>query len=359
MLATSSMINEYGLTNLKASAPSALPDATVAMGIRKDWPELRDIINKVFDALPEREKTEIINKWSSVKIEYGIKPARVIKWILVVAGSASGIVFLLVFWNRSLAKQVRKRTVELERINESLETEIDERKHTEERLQEHQQRLKALASQLTITEEKERRRIAAELHDQIGQTLALTRLQIAAAQKSAPDAGLKTQLDDISRSLLQTVQDTRNIIYDLSPPQMNEVGLAAAISDWVDEQIEKRHGLETEVIVVGQKKTLDNDVRAILFRNTRELLTNTIKHARGSKVTVRLEFGEIDLKVVVWDNGVGFDPGALSDSSQSPGGFGLFSIQERMADLGGALKIESAPGKGCTAILTMPVEEKG
>jgi signal transduction histidine kinase len=138
---------------------------------------------------------------------------------------------------------------------------------------------------------------------------------------------------------------------------MNEVGLSAAISDWMEELIAKRHGLATELIVEGQKKKLDDDVRAILFRNVRELLTNTVKHARASKITVRVEFGDMNLKVVVQDDGVGHNPDAFSENGESPSGFGLFSIQERMTDLGGALEIESEPGKGCRAVLTLPVEK--
>ena len=108
---------------------------------------------------------------------------------------------------------------------------ISARKQAEEQISNYQERLKALASQLTVTEEKERRRIAVDLHDRIGQSLALARIQIAAGKKSAADDGLAVKLDDISEILREAVQDTRHLIFDLSPPAMHEIGLGAAISE--------------------------------------------------------------------------------------------------------------------------------
>jgi PAS domain S-box-containing protein len=231
---------------------------------------------------------------------------------------------------------------------------ITEQKKVEEELRAYQKRLKGLASQLTIAEELERRRIAEDLHDQIGQSLALARLQIAAALKSTTDSKLTSILNELSESMLQATQDTRHLILDLSYPTMNELGLGPAISDWLEEQVGQRYGLETEVIHDGHKLPLDDEMRAILFRNIRELLTNVVKHAQAKKVSVSLEEINGDIKVVVEDDGVGFDPIAASGDLRRMDGFGLFSIEERMADLGGSLEVVSAPGKGSRIILILP-----
>lgn len=348
-----------GLTNLKVAAPSPFGDDVYTFGLRKDWPELSSIINKVLDTIPVNEKAAIRSKYFKLKYEYGIKPADVLKWVLVIAGAASGIVLLFLLWNRSLAKQVQERTSELETTNISLETEIDERKKAKKKILEYQQRLKALASQLTVTEETERRRIAADLHDHVGQSLALVRMQIAMASKSVSDDGLTAELDDVSKTLLRTVQDVRHLMFDLSSPTMHELGLRAAISEWLEEQIEKRHGIKTKFFdIIGDrhKIALDENVRAILFRNVRELLTNVVKHAQANQVTVSMEHADDFLRIVVRDDGVGFDDSSGSQTVKPEGGFGLFSTKERMADLGGALEIESQPGKGCTAILSMPLD---
>ena len=141
---------------------------------------------------------------------------------------------------------------------------------------------------------------------------------------------------------------------------MNEIGLGAAISELLEEQIEKRYRLETEFIDNiddSHRKVLAENVRAILFRNVRELLINVIKHAGGKKVSVVLEHSADILIITVMDDGVGFDPKEVFRGVKQDVGFGLFSIQERMADLGGALEIVSEPGKGCKAIMSVPIEK--
>jgi signal transduction histidine kinase len=233
---------------------------------------------------------------------------------------------------------------------------ISERKRVEQRIQDYQYRLKALASELTLAEEKERRRIAGDLHDHVSQSLALARLRLAAAAKAGSEAKRLSIMEEISECLRQAVGETRNVVFDLSSPSMNEIGLVAATSEWLEEEVQKRHGLKTEFVDECGTVPLDEDVRAILFRSVRELLTNVIKHARASRVLVQLKRKEDSLTIVVEDDGVGFDPEAVLPMAGQKGSFGLFSVQERMTDLGGSLDIESEPGRGCRIVLTAPLE---
>jgi len=157
--------------------------------------------------------------------------------------------------------------------------------------------------------------------------------------------------------LLESLEDTQKLMLELSSPGMHESGLSAAISAWLESQIENRHSLKTKVIdniPHNRRKTLNPSVRTILFRNVRELLVNVLKHARANKVSVRLEDRNTSIRVIIEDDGIGFDPRAVIDAGRKTGGFGLFSIEELMADLGGDLKIVSEPGKGCMAILSAP-----
>lgn len=235
---------------------------------------------------------------------------------------------------------------------------ISERKAAEEKLLIYQKRLKALASQLTIAEEKERKRIATDLHDDVCQSLALLRVQMSSARKKASAPLLATQLDDISEVLLQTLQSTRNLMSDLSSPSMNEIGLSAAISELLEGFVKKRHNLETEFmdeIADLPRNMLEDNVRAILYRNVRELLTNIIKHAQATKVSVHIKQVDSLVLLTVRDDGIGFDPGELSRNNGQQGGFGLFSIKERMSDMNGTFEVVSEPGKGCKALLTVPV----
>jgi PAS domain S-box-containing protein len=206
-----------------------------------------------------------------------------------------------------------------------LSVNITEQKQAESKLQEYQEKLRALAAELTLSEERERRRIAEELHDHVGQSLSFARVQLAAAKKATTDSHLAAKLDEISQSLLQAVQDTRDIMYDLSSPSIDEIGLDAAISDWMENRMASRHGLKIEFTADELNTPLDPDTRAILFRNVRELLTNVIKHARAENVSVRMEVERDSLRIVVKDDGVGFDVHGAAQGANREAGFGLFS----------------------------------
>jgi PAS domain S-box-containing protein len=232
---------------------------------------------------------------------------------------------------------------------------ITKRKLTEEEIQRYQERLKHLASQLTIAEENERSRISADLHDHIGQTLAFSRIQIAKAKKYATEEKLMTMLDEISQSLLAAIQDTKELVFDLSSPLLNEIGLCAAIQNWLINQVGKEHGIKTEFICSEQELSLSKDLKFILFRNVRELITNVIKHSQATEVSVTLERDESELKITVLDDGVGFVFDQEKSYTCVSPKFGLFSIKERMEDFGGTLEVISKPGKGCRVVMTVPV----
>lgn len=235
---------------------------------------------------------------------------------------------------------------------------VTDRKRAEQKLIDYQQRLKTLVFQLTIAEEKERHRIAQSLHDHISQSLALARIQIASARDSVSDQELADKLDDISNTLFEILEDTDQIMFELSSPIADEISFSAGISEWLEEQLGQRHGLKTEFIdniMESRGELQDKNVMAILFRNVKELLVNVVKHARANRVSVRLENENSSVKVFVEDDGIGFDPLKVNREGSQIGGFGLFSIEERMADLGGSFKIVSEPGKGCTAIVCLPL----
>jgi signal transduction histidine kinase len=220
----------------------------------------------------------------------------------------------------------------------------------------YNERLKALALQLTLTEEKERRNIASDLHDNIGHSLALARMQLDAVRRAASPTERAVLINDTSNILLAAVQETKSLIFELSSPLMNEMGLSAAISDWLEDYLERRYGLETHLIDKNGEITLDGDLRALLFRNVRELFTNIIKHANAKKVEVRLEHTSDVYRISISDDGIGFDNDQVSRDVKTKQGFGLFSIRERMADLGGSLEIRSQPGNGTTIIMSVPFQ---
>ena len=185
-------------------------------------------------------------------------------------------------------------------------------------------------------------------------------MQLNGILESDSDLERNILVKDVSSIMLQALQETRSLIFELSTPSMNDIGLGAAISEWLEEQIEKRHGLKTEcsgTIAIKHQKTLDENVQTLLFRSVRELLTNVVKHARANKVAVHLGEQDNDISITIEDDGIGFDRDALKSKNGQKGGFGLFSIQERMTNMGGTFDIQSEPGKGCRVVLSLPVGE--
>lgn len=259
----------------------------------------------------------------------------------------------IVSWRNSALKQQGEVVGTL-----SFGLDITERREQEIQLREYHSRLKALASDLTISEERERRRIAEELHDGPLQVLAFTRMRLASARSQANADARERVLDEVAESLRRATLDTSRVVTDLNSPALQELGFTVAISDWAQEQIQRRFGIETTVIShLGEteERALDDLSRALLFRNVRELLTNVVKHARASSVRVSLERAGGNLEVTVRDNGQGCNPDLASSGTGGEGGFGLFSIRERMADLGGGLEIECVPGHGFAATLIFPL----
>jgi PAS domain S-box-containing protein len=564
LIVTSFILQNEGISNIKVAGPTPYGDHSQTMATRKEWAPLISIINKGLASIPSEQKITIRNKYLSVRYEHGVTSADILKWVLVVAGAASGFVMFFVVWNKQLSRKVRERTAEVEesetkyrglvdnsivgvfastiegrftfvndamarmfdfdspeamiaqgsierwrepgdrarmlaelkkhgrvtnfeaetlthtdqkidvlfsarqigndifgmamdvterkRIERELQKshnllkhllssipdavfsvrlperviewaedsyntmglgdkpghvqglstlkyfakpedyknfgeiqrqairegkrymrtevmlrredgthfpaeitgtfyrengeitritalarDITDRKQAEQKLIDYQQRLKAMASQLAIVEEKERQRIAFDLHDHVGQSLALARMQLASARKSAAESALAEKLDDISDTLLEALEDTQQLMLELSSPAMNESGLSAAISEWLELQIGSRHSIKTEFIdniPDDLEKKLDANVRTIIFRNVRELLYNVVKHARANKISVRLEDRNTIMRIIVEDDGMGFEPHAVTEAGSKISGFGLFSIEELMADLG-------------------------
>jgi len=232
---------------------------------------------------------------------------------------------------------------------------ISERKQAEEELLIYQERLRALASELSLTEQRERRRIATNLHDRIGQTLAISKIKLETLRKSTSSASLTRPLGEISKLIEQTIQETRSLIFDLSPPILYLLGLEPAV-EWLAERIQEQHSIPINFEDDGLPKPLDSNIRVLLFQAVRELLVNVVKHAQAhsAKVSIWREGNEIQIGVE--DDGVGFDSSEIRHHVGRTSGFGLFNISERLEHLGGHLKIESRPGHGTRCTLIAPLK---
>lgn len=227
---------------------------------------------------------------------------------------------------------------------------ITEQRQAEEDLLRYQEQLRSLASKLSTTEERERQRIAGDLHDQIGQALAIAVMKLGVLRDSAPDRGL----DDVAQLIEGALQATRSLTTELSPPVLHELGFGAAL-EWLAEEAQERDGLRVEVEDDGQSGPLNGKIGITLFKAVRELLVNVARHSRAKnvKVSVRRHGGEV--RIAVRDDGVGFDPSEHHLKAVVEGGFGLFNIREQLSHLGGRLAIVSQPGRATTVSLSVPL----
>ena len=230
---------------------------------------------------------------------------------------------------------------------------VTERIAAEEERQAYEEKLRSLSAELIATEERERRELASELHDQIGQTLALAKIKLGGLREAAPES-LRSQVSDIRELIDQAVRSSRSLMTELGATVLHELGLEAALAG-LAEDAQQRHGLTCAVIADKQSRPLPEQLKIALFRAVRELLMNVVKHAGAKRAEVTIERSGSMLRVRIRDDGRGFDVPAEGFHATQEGGFGLFSIQERLSRLGGSMMVTSSPGSGTTVSLEAPL----
>lgn len=233
-----------------------------------------------------------------------------------------------------------------------------ERKRADLKSLEYQLQLKSLASELALTEEQERRRIASELDTRVSQSLAASKSKLDMLSRSVAGTALHKALSEISRSLGNMIADTTSLSFDLSSPLLHDLGFEAAVAQWLYDEIEKKYGIETEFRDDGQTKPLDDDVRILVFRDVRDLLGNVARHSHATKVKVSIDRVDRRIRIVIEDDGVGFDPVEVASQAAARSEFGLFGIQAKLAHLAGHLEIKSAPGCGCKVTIIAPLKRE-
>ncbi len=231
---------------------------------------------------------------------------------------------------------------------------VTERKQAEKQLLEHKQQLQNLTSELSLAEERERRRIATGLHDQIGQTLAIVQMRLGELGGAARDGDTSRQIAELRELIDQSVGAIRSLTFELSSPLLYELGLEAALQA-LTEQVEERHGIACTFDTDPAPKPLTDDSNVVLYHVVRELLFNVIKHSEARRAGVAVRASDDKIRITVQDDGVGIDTTGFGETFGSSGGFGLFSIHERLTHLGGSLAIEPDSGKGTRVVVTAPL----
>lgn len=224
-------------------------------------------------------------------------------------------------------------------------------------IKKYQKKIKNMNAELTLVEEKERRRIAENLHDSLGQTLSLAFIKLSSIDTVNFTHEERKIIEETSSLLDSAVKESRNITYDLSPPILYELGIIPAFK-WKLEQIEENHGIRTKLIGEDQQVEVEKDYEIFLYRIVCELLANVIKHANAKSVEINIEKSDRNYYVTVEDDGEGFIVKNLNQKTMMQGGFGLLSIIERLDSIKGKFSIESEINKGTVATIAIPVQKK-
>ena len=235
-----------------------------------------------------------------------------------------------------LEDRVRERTEQLRAANEQLEARAEQ--------------LRALAGELTLAEQRERRRIAKLLHDNLQQLLVAAKFRIIALERAGGNAA-RPEAAAIEALLDEAIRSSRSLTAEISPPILYDQGLVPALR-WLVGWMSEKHGLSVELTTDRADLTLPEDLSVLLFESVREILFNVVKHAGVGSAAVAVGARGRWLRITVSDTGIGFDPTAPHPGGTTGGGFGLMSIRERLGLLGGSLQIDSAQGAGTRIVVT-------
>lgn len=268
----------------------------------------------------------------------------------------------LKFFNEELERKVEERTRDLEQevdlrqkseealkaANEGLEEKVRERTALAET---RAVKMRELASELTIAEQKERRRLAHILHDHLQQVLVASKINIGLLRAHLKEEEALKIAGTVDQYVDEAIASSRSLAVELSPPVLNDSNITMAI-EWLARWVKDKHRLEVTVEAEENLPVPAEEIKIFLFQAARELLFNVVKHSQSSKALIRLSAGTQAIRISVEDRGRGFDPALLENRDAN--GFGLIHMRERITILGGRMEVESAPGSGARFSIVMP-----
>lgn len=237
-------------------------------------------------------------------------------------------------------------------------TDISRLKKTERELLSYQERLRSLALEMSLLEERERRYITIELQDNIGRTLSHCSDKLKELQDTVSSPALQTTLKEIRGLVLQSADYAKNLPYEFSTEILYNKGFEAAVQ-WLGGHFGQQYTLSFHFKDDRKPKPLSDETSILLYQTVRELFMNVVKHAHADNLMVSIERDYKNIRIQVQDDGRGFDISQLSSLKSEKDMFGLFSIYERLKYLGGQVQVESATGKGTCITLVAPLKSPG
>ncbi len=260
--------------------------------------------------------------------------------------------------NDGLERRIEDRTSELKEVNMQLEQELNERNRTEEALQESQKKLHFLSSHLLTAQEREQRRISLELHDDLGQSLAVLKLHLQSIHDKTPQDNrtIKKDLAASLNSVDQIIESVRRLSRDLSPSILEDLGLSAALR-WLVREFEERFKIKFTSSIPEIDNLFPREGQTLIYRIFQEAFTNIGKHAQANHVSVVIKKEERRVSFLVEDDGIGFDVEEQDVLDHTEKGMGLSAMDERVRMLGGQLEVSSQGNQGTTISFIIPIEK--
>jgi PAS domain S-box-containing protein len=264
--------------------------------------------------------------------------------------------------NGQLEEEVQAQTEELKDTIDRLKKEMTRRVLAEgalrkrsQTLEQRARQLQKLTLELSRAEDRERKRLAEILHDDLQQQLAAAKFHLSLLSRRVPqDPALRKTVDQLDQILKDAIEKSRSLSHELSPAVLYQSDLGESF-EWLARQLKAKHGLAVYVESRGRIDLPSEPLKMFLYKAAQEILFNVVKHARVKEVRLRVQRIHGRVWLTISDRGQGFDPGSLGRA----GGVGLLSIRERIELLGGRMKIRSAPGRGSTFLIVVPDGEQG
>ena len=296
----------------------------------------RELVIRVSEEVQALNRSAFVQQQGAIAEIYDVTQRRLWESLGLALAASFGIALLAILYAGRLESRIRRQG--LQDVQNARE-------------------LQHLSAKLITAQEEERRSIARELHDEVGQVLTTIKVELAVAQRAIEASGGSPQLLDDARSItdgaLTTVRDLSHLLH---PALLDDLGLPAA-AEWYLRGFGKRHDISAEVLHDRMDERLTPEIEASAYRIIQEALTNVAKHARATTCRVYLQRLPNTLLITIEDDGAGFDPAEV-ERAGGPAGLGLIGIRERASQLRGTVRLESAQGKGTRLTVELPARSR-
>jgi signal transduction histidine kinase len=329
-------VADFRTSMLQVLAPDTQRSRDARTLLRTEIVPRREVVIRVSEQVQALNRSAFVRQQTDSAEMYRVSQRRTWQTLGFALAASLGIGLLATLYAARLEERLRRR-----RLADA----------------QHALELQGLSAKLIRAQEEERRSIARELHDEVGQVLSTIKVELAVAQHAIESTGGASHLLDDARSVtdgaLATVRDLSQLLH---PALLDDLGLASAV-DWYLRGFGKRHGLQVDVLSDRMDERFSRETETSAFRIIQEALTNVANHARARTCRVYLQRLPNTVLITVEDDGAGFDP-ATTQGTDGRRGLGLISIRERVAELHGTLRLESAPGKGTRLTVEVPARAR-